>query len=81
VYALKAIIEIAAGNVRRVLLDDGWHAVEDTDAGSSFEAGPLQVRGSDTSFDLPNGGYTFIDHHTRKRLAGPIQSIRAVELG
>ena len=77
-------VEVDAARVRRVLLADGWHAVEGKDGGSSFEVGTLTIRsgsqavGGGTSTE--GLGYSFVDHHTRKTLVGPLQSIRALEL-
>jgi hypothetical protein len=77
-------VDIDAARVRRVLLADGWHAVEGSDSGSSFEVGTLTIRSgsqSDGGGASTEGlGYSFVDHHTRKTLAGPFQSIRALEL-
>jgi hypothetical protein len=73
-------IHIEAAHVRRVLLADGWHAVEDTDGGSSFQAGSLAMHSGGQAVDTGEQGFSFVDHHTRKRLAGPLSSIRALEL-
>jgi hypothetical protein len=77
-------VEVEAARVRRVSLADGWHAIEGKDSGSSFVVGTRTTR----SASQPDGGgasteglgYSFVDHHTRKTLAGAFQSIRALEL-
>lgn len=77
-------VDIDTARVRRVLLADGWHAVEGTDTGSSFQVGPIRVQNSGETISAAVGGsdvgFSFVDHHTRKLLAGPFHSIRALEL-
>ena len=73
-------IDITPSSVRRVLLADGWHAVEDV-AGpegraSSFQVGKFRVGGADAD----TLGFSFVDHHTGKRLAGPLRCIKSLEL-
>jgi hypothetical protein len=77
-------LDIKTARVRRVLLADGWHAVEDVGergGGSSFEVG--NVRFTDgTPAGTPDAGtgFSFVDHHTRKRIVGLVSSIQALEV-
>jgi hypothetical protein len=74
-------VDIANGSVRRVLLADGWHAVEDVGergSGSSFQAGPLRFTDSSGGQDA-DAGFSFVDHHTKKRIVGPLRCIQALE--
>jgi hypothetical protein len=77
-------LDIKTARVRRVLLADGWHAAEDVGqrgGGSSFEAGVIQFTDSATA-GIPGAGtgFSFVDHHTRKRIVGLLSSIQALEV-
>jgi hypothetical protein len=77
-------LQINVGRVRRVLLADGWHAVEDVGergSGSSFQVGLLRFAGAPSTSSAEVGdGFSFVDHHTRKRIAGPVGCIQALEI-
>jgi hypothetical protein len=79
-------LQVKSASVRRVLLADGWHAVEDIGdrgSGSSFQVGILRFTGeSGSASSEPAGdslGFSFIDHHTKKRISGPVRCIQALE--
>ncbi len=77
-------IEVSLAQVQRVLLADGWHAVEAHDGTSTFQVGPLRFGGQGQSVSLDgqggfNVGFSFVDHHTKRRLAGPIRCVEALE--
>jgi hypothetical protein len=77
-------LDIKTARVRRVLLADGWHAVEDVGergGGSSFEVGSVRFT-EGTAAGTPEAGigFTFVDHHTRKRIVGLLANIQALEV-
>jgi hypothetical protein len=79
-------LQVKSAGVRRVLLADGWHAVEDVGergSGSSFEVGALRfIDEAGSASAEPGGdslGFSFIDHHTKKRMVGPVRCIEALE--
>ena len=78
-------LDVKAGRVRRVLLADGWHAVEDVGergGGSSFEVGTVRFTeggGAGTGAEAGTG-FSFVDQHTRKRIIGLLISIQALEV-
>ena len=77
-------LDIKSARVRRVLLADGWHAVEDVGergGGSSFEVGNVRFTDGTTAGTPEAGiGFTFVDHHTRKRIAGLVTNVQALEM-
>jgi hypothetical protein len=77
-------LDITTARVRRVLLTDGWHAVEDVGergGGSSFEVGSMRFSDGTTAGTPEAGtGFSFVDHHTRKRIVGLLSSIQALEV-
>jgi hypothetical protein len=77
-------LDITTTRVRRVLLADGWHAVEDVGergGGSSFEVGGMRFSNGTTAGTPEAGtGFSFVDHHTRKRIVGLLSSIQALEV-
>jgi hypothetical protein len=77
-------LDIKAVRVRRVLLADGWHAVEDVGergGGSSFDVGTVRFTDGASAGSAEAGtGFSFVDHHTRKRIVGLLSSIQALEV-
>ena len=77
-------VDVKAARVRRVLLADGWHAVEDVGergGGSSFEVGTVRFTDGGSAGTAEAGtGFSFIDHHTRKRIVGLLGTIQALEV-